>query len=105
MLHQFLGAEKARRDFGIEDEDVLDAIRYHTTAKADMTMLEKLVYTADSLSFDRMYEPIPRLREIAMRNFDEGFKAVLGYTYDKVTKSGKPMHPLTKQAVEFYLDK
>lgn len=105
VLHQFLGAEKARRDFGIEDKDVLDAIRYHTTAKADMTMLEKLVYTADSLSFDRMYEPIPRLREIAMRNFDEGFKAVLGYTYDKVTKSGKPMHPLTKQAVEFYLDK
>lgn len=63
------------------------------------------MYTADSLSFDRMYEPIPRLRDIAMRNFDEGFKAVLGYTYDKVTKSGKPMHPLTKQAVEFYLDK
>ncbi|MGN0744276.1 MAG: nicotinate (nicotinamide) nucleotide adenylyltransferase [Christensenellales bacterium] len=103
VLHQFLGAEKARRDFGIEDRDVLDAIRYHTTAKADMTMLEKLVYTADSLSFDRNYEPIPALREIAMRDFDEGFKAVLRYTYDKVTKSAKPMHPLTAQAVECYL--
>ena len=98
-----LRAEKARRDFGITDDDVLDAIRYHTTAKADMTMLEKLVYTADSVSFDRTYEPIPQIREIAMRDFDEGFKAVLKYTYDKVSASGKPMHPLTLDAVKCYL--
>lgn len=104
VLHQFLGAEKARRDFGIQDEDVLDAIRYHTTAKANMTMLEKLVYTADSLSFDRTYEPIPKIREIAMRDFDEGFRAVLRYTYDKVIKSGKSMHPMTQEAVDYYLN-
>ncbi len=103
VLHQFLGAEKARRDFAIEDEDVLDAIRYHTTAKANMTTLEKLVYTADSVSFDRLYDPIPQIRDIAMRDFDEGFKAVLRYTYDKVTASGKPMHPLTMDAVKCYL--
>lgn len=103
VLHQFLGAEKARRDFGITDESILDAIRYHTTAKANMTMLEKLVYTADSVSFDRTYEPIPQIREIAMRDFDEGFKAVLKYTYDKVSASGKPMHPLTLDAVKCYL--
>lgn len=105
VLHQFLGAEKARRDFGIDDEDVLSAIRYHTTAKANMTLLEKLVYTADSLSFDRQYEPIPALRDIAMRNFDDGFKAVLNYTYDKVSKRGGNMHPLTQEAKECYLDK
>ena len=104
VLHQFLGAEKARRDFGIQDEDVLEAIRYHTTAKANMTMLEKLVYTADSLSFDRTYEPIPEIREIAMRDFDEGFRTVLRYTYDKVMKSGKPMHPMTQEAVDYYLN-
>lgn len=105
VLHQFLGAEKARRDFGIEDEDVLNAIRYHTTAKDNMTMLEKLVYTADSLSFDRKYEPIPQLREIAMQDFDKGFKAVLEYTYDKVAAKGNGMHPLTEQAKLYYLDK
>ena len=38
-----------------------------------------------------------------MRNFDEGFKAVLKYTYDKVGASGKPMHPLTQEAVKCYL--
>lgn len=103
VLHQFLGAEKAKRDFDIQDDDILDAIRYHTTAKADMTTLEKLIYTADSVSFDREYEPIPKIRDIAMSNFDDGFRAVLQYTYDKVAKSGRAMHPLTKEAVEFYL--
>lgn len=105
VLHQFLGAEKARRDFGIEDQDVLDAIRYHTTAKADMTMLQKLVYTADSVSFDRLYDPIPSIRDVAMQDFDKGFKAVLEYTYNKVSASGKPMNPLTLDAVKFYLGK
>lgn len=105
VLHQFLGAEKARRDFGITDDDVLQAIRYHTTAKANMTLLERLVYTADSVSFDRNYEPIPCIREIAMRDFKEGFRAVLSYTYDKVSKKGGNMHPLTEEAVRYYLDK
>lgn len=105
VLHQFLGAEKARRDFGITDEDILSAIRYHTTAKADMTLLERLVYTADSLSFDRQYEPIPTLRDIAMKDFEDGFRAVLKYTYDKVLKKGGNMHPLTQEAKECYLDK
>lgn len=103
VLHQFLGAEKARRDFGIEDKDILDAIRYHTTAKADMTMLEKLIYTADSLSDDRTYAPIPTLREIAKADFDKGFRSVLKYTYLKIIAKGKGMYPLTEQAAQYYL--
>lgn len=105
VLHQFLGAEKAKRDFGIEDSEVLNAIRYHTTAKAAMTLLERLVYTADSVSIDRNYEPIPQIRELALRDFDEGFRAVLSYTYSKVQASGRAMHPLTLEAVKYYLDK
>jgi len=103
VLHQFLGAEKARRDFGIEDEDVLSAIRYHTTAKADMTMLEKLIYTADSLSDDRDYDPIPAIREIAIKDFEKGFKTILKYTYDKIVARGTGMYPLTEDAYRYYI--
>lgn len=103
VLHQFLGAEKARRDFGIEDEEVLDAIRYHTTAKAGMTMLEKLIYTADSLSDDRMYAPIPELRRVAIEDFENGFKATLKFTYDKLSSKGKGIYPLTVEAYEYYI--
>ncbi|MBR4800174.1 MAG: nicotinate (nicotinamide) nucleotide adenylyltransferase [Clostridia bacterium] len=103
VLHQFLGAEKARRDFGIEDEEILNAIRYHTTAKANMTMLEKLIYTADSLSDDRTYEPIPELRKIAIADFEKGFKAILKYTYDKIAERGTGMYPLTEDAYRYYI--
>ena len=70
-----------------------------------MTMLQRLVYSADSVSLDRRSEPIPKIRDIAMRDFDEGFKAVLKYTYDKVSASGKEMNPLTLDAVKCYLGK
>ena len=103
VLHQFLGAEKARRDFGIEDEEILSAIRYHTTAKANMTMLEKLIYTADSLSDDRDYDPIPAIRQIAIENFEKGFKAILKYTYDKIVERGTGMYPLTEDAYRYYI--
>ena len=103
VLHQFLGAEKARRDFGIEDEEILSAIRYHTTAKANMTMLEKLIYTADSLSDDRDYDPIPAIREIALKDFEKGFKTILKYTYDKIAERGTGMYPLTEDAYKYYV--
>ena len=103
VMHQFLGAEKAIRDFGVTDKDVLDAIRVHTTACKDMSILQKLIYTADSTSYDRQYHPIPDLRMIGDEDFDEGFKAVLKFTYDKLVKKGNPIYPLTLEAVEHYL--
>ena len=103
VLHQFLGAEKARRDFGVEDKDVLSAIAVHTTACKDMNVLQKLVYTADSTSYDRQYDPIPSLREIGDRDFEEGFRAVLEYTHNKLLKTGKSIYPLTLDAVNQYL--
>lgn len=105
VLHQFLGAKKAERDFGVTDEEVLSAIRYHTTAKANMSAFEKLIYTADSTSYDRDYEPIPAIRKIADEDFEKGFCAVLKYTYDKLKTAGKSIYPLTEEAVEYYLNK
>lgn len=104
VLHQFLGAEKARRDFAIDDEEILQAIRCHTTAKADMSTFEKLIYTADSVSIDRLYDPIPSLRAIAQDNLEKGFLSVLRYTYDKLVKRGGNIYPLTQEATKYYLD-
>ena len=103
VLHQFLGAEKARRDFGVVDEDVISAITVHTTACKDMSILQKLIYTADSTSYDRQYEPIPLLREIGDRDFEEGFRAVLEYTHHKLLKAQKSIYPLTLEAIKQYL--
>ena len=103
VLHQFLGAEKAKRDFNVTDEDVLNAIRYHTTAKADMTTLEMLIYTADSTSYDREYDPIPELRAAVDEDFQGGFGKLLAFTYRKLQKKGGGVYPLTEEAVRYYL--
>jgi nicotinate-nucleotide adenylyltransferase len=103
VLHQFLGAEKAKRDFGIDDKDIIDAISVHTTACKNMTTLQKLIYTADSTSYDREYSPIPELREVGDKDFHEGFLVVLRYTHNKLLKNGKSIYPLTLDAVNQYL--
>lgn len=103
VLHQFLGAEKARRDFGVTDSEILDAIRYHTTAKPGMTLLEKLIYTADSTSYDREYAPMPYYRALVDADFENGFRELLRYTFEKVKTKGKGVYPLTEEAAKYYL--
>lgn len=104
VLHQFLGACKAQRDFAIDDIDILNAIACHTTAKANMSIFEKLIYTADSVSYDRDYPPIPSIREIAFEDFEKGFIEVLKYTYNKLTSKGGSIYPSTLEAVNYYLN-
>ncbi len=102
VLHQFLGAEKAQRDFGILNTDILDAIRYHTTARRDMSLLERLIYTADSVSYDRDYEPIGKLRQVVFDDFDKGFLAVLEWTCNKLKNLDRKIYPLTDDAYKYY---
>lgn len=48
VYHSVTGMITAQNRFGIQDADVLNAIRYHTTGRADMSLLEKIIYTADA---------------------------------------------------------
>ena len=68
-----------------------------------MTTFEKLIYTADSLSDDRDYAPIPELRSIAIADFEKGFRATLEYTYEKLRAKGGAIYPLTVAAYEYYI--
>ncbi|MGN0796079.1 MAG: bis(5'-nucleosyl)-tetraphosphatase (symmetrical) YqeK [Christensenellales bacterium] len=101
VLHQFLGALKAERDFGIRDKEILSSIKYHTTGKAEMTTLEKLIYSADMLSEDR--PDIERLLQVMKNDFEIGFKACLSSSYFYVLSKKKGMYPLTQEAFEFYI--
>ena len=53
LVHQFLGAEVAKREYLVEDEEILNAIKYHTTGKPDMTLLEKIIFIADYIEEGR----------------------------------------------------
>lgn len=102
VVHQFRGAEIARAKYGITDDNVLDAIRYHTSGKPNMTNLGKLVYCADMLEPRRNFAGVEDLREIISKDFEAGFIACVNATYEHLLNSDKPIYPLTKDCVEYY---
>ena len=103
VLHAFNGAEEARIAFGIEDNEILDAIRYHTTGRAGMTVLDKLVYTADMVDEEtRDFEGVEHLREVSYRDLDRGFMLCFKVCYDRLLATGKPIYPLSTECFNEY---
>lgn len=102
VVHQFKGAEKAKEKYGIEDERILDAIRYHTTGKKEMTTLGKLVFCADMLEPNRKFEGVGKLRSIISEDFEDGFVACVKATYEHLLKQDKPIYYLTKECYLYY---
>lgn len=72
LLHGPIAAEAVREDLGITDPDILNAIRWHTTGRAGMSLLEKIIYTADVIEETRSYEGVEKLREAALGDIHSG---------------------------------
>ena len=102
VIHQYLGAYIAEKVLGVEDEEIIDAIRYHTTGKSDMTLLGKIIFTADMIERGRNYDGVENLRQATKENFENGFKAALRRSLEFVTESGRPVCGLTKEAYDYY---
>lgn len=83
LLHAQLGACYARKKYDIEDGDILSAIRYHTTGRAEMTILEKIIFTADYMEPHRKMLPhLPAIRKMAFEDIDEAVYMILRDTID-----------------------
>lgn len=102
VLHQFYGAEIAEKVYGITNENILDAIRYHTTGKVGMSNLGKLIYCADMLEENRDYEGVDRLRKIFEDDFEAGFLACIESSIKKLERSGKGIYFLTENCYNYY---
>lgn len=100
--HQFVGAVLAKQVFNVADEEILGGIRYHCTGKADMTVMEKLIFSADVLEEGRDYRGVDELRATMLSDFESGFRACLKSSYDNVKAKGGSMYPLTAQAYAYY---
>lgn len=105
FYHQISGCAYAKSVLGIEDEEILSAIRYHTTGKADMTLMEEIIYLADFISEDRNYSDIENIRAKAEQGKEHGMLYATAYTIKSVVKKGKPLHPDTVSAYNWLLNK
>ncbi|UQZ86940.1 putative nicotinate-nucleotide adenylyltransferase [Paenibacillus konkukensis] len=95
LWHAAAGAFVAKRDYGIDDEEILDAIRYHTSGRAGMSLLEKVVCLADYIEPGRDFPGVNNIREIAEHSVEKaliaGFDGTIRFLLDK----GKKVYPLT----------
>lgn len=102
VQHQFVSAEIVKNDFHISDEDVLNAIRFHTTGRENMSLFEKLIYVSDLISYERNFQGVESLRKAVYNDFEKGFITCLTYSRDYVVETGRAVYPFTDKAINFY---
>ena len=103
LIHPFLGAEVARREYEVCDEDILSAIKYHTTGRPDMSLLEKIVFVADYIEPNRNpFDGLIEARELAYVDIDRAMEFILERTIEYVNQRKRPLHPLSVKAYEYY---
>ena len=93
LIHGFLGPVVAKADYGVDDPEILSAIYYHTTAKPDMTPLEKLIYIADMTEPGRDIDQSVQIRELVEKDIDEALIYAIGCSIKHVIKKGNLIHP------------
>jgi len=98
LLHGPVGAFLCRRDLKIEDEEILQTIRYHTTGHAGMSLLDKVVFLADLVEPSRNYVGVDELRKICEDDLDKGLLFAFDCTLQYVIRRELLIHPLTVQA-------
>lgn len=91
LLHAKTGAAIARDVFGV-DEEIYDAIRWHTTGRAGMSVLEKVLYLADYIESTRDFPGVDELRKACYEDLDKGLLMGLEMTIQEMTEMGNPIH-------------
>ena len=93
LWHAVSGAVYAEKKLDVTDSDIVLAIRYHTTGRAGMSLLEKTVYLADFISEDRSYPDVDVVRKLAEKSLDQAVFYTQSYSVRSLINKGKPVHP------------
>ncbi|MCC5911569.1 MAG: bis(5'-nucleosyl)-tetraphosphatase (symmetrical) YqeK [Clostridiaceae bacterium] len=98
LLHGEVAAIIGEKRFNINNTDILNAIKYHTTGRMNMSKLEKIIYLSDFIEKGRNYPGVDKLRKIADDDLDKGVLQSLDNTIIYVISIEKPLHPNTLAA-------
>lgn len=95
LWHAFAGAIVIQSDLGITDPEILQAVRYHTTGRVGMTLLEKVVCVADYIEPNRNFPGVEEIRALAQEDLDAALALALGGTMQFLIEKKKTVFPLT----------
>ena len=99
-------ARRIKEKYGVEDPEILSAIRWHTTGRPDMTMLEAIIFSADFIEPNR--KPLiclPKIRSIIFSDMDMALCLILEQTLVHLEHKGQAIDEYSKQAAEYYRKK
>ena len=99
LSHGKVAAVIMKRDFGIEDEDIVNAVSFHTTGRAGMSKLEKIIFLADAIEPGRNYPTVDEIRALAYINLEKACISSLTRTVEYIKGIGEYLDPDTINAI------
>lgn len=103
LLHAKVGGHLAKTKYKVDDEDVINAVIYHTTGRPGMSLLEKIVYIADYIEPGRDHvSNLDEVRNLCFQDLDDALLQILGDILVHLKESKKEIDPMTQMTYEFY---
>ncbi|MBS5523105.1 MAG: bis(5'-nucleosyl)-tetraphosphatase (symmetrical) YqeK [Clostridiales bacterium] len=103
LLHGRVGAYLARTKYGIKDEEILGAIEWHTTGRPEMTLLEKIIFTADYIEPGRNQAPnLEILRQLSFTDLNQAVCMILEQTLDYLKSTPQDIDETTEITYSYY---
>ena len=103
LLHSKAGSVLAAEKYGITDPDMINAIRYHTTGRPGMSLLEKIIFVADYIEPGRFTaKNLPLVRRLAFSDIDEALMKILYDTLVYLNSTGLVVDPMTQKTYDYY---
>lgn len=99
LWHSIAGSIYIQEKFSITDANVINAVRYHTSGRKSMSLLEKIIYVADCTSYERTYDGVSELRNLARRDINAAMYEILSFTVCDLIKRG---HCICRNTIEAY---
>lgn len=103
LSHSRVAAELIPELTGICDEEIIDAVRYHTTGRPGMSLLEKIIYIADAIEENRDYPGVEELRKIAFEDIDKACVKAMSDAIELVKSRGQFLDEESVAARDYYL--
>ena len=95
LWHAISGAASVQVELGITDPDIINAIRYHTTGRAGMSLLEKVIFIADFTSAERDYDGVDKMRKVADKNLEDAVLEGMSFTISDLAQRKLTIAPDT----------
>lgn len=105
LLHGPIGACILPEEFGVKDPVILDAVKYHSTGKPGMHLLEKIIFLADYIEPNRRCPGLDRLRKVSFKDLNRAIVDAAERTIIYHLQKGELVHPLTLATRNYYLGK